>query len=85
MVIKRDLYLNKLQSGHVTPQINYVIAMTKSFELLIFLAVYKSLLMDMPPTIIKSTNEKVTHYPYFKLIFSFKNTILYCLNPPDKA
>jgi len=56
MVIKRDVYLNKLQSGHVTPQINYVIAITKSFELFIFLPVYKSLLMDMPPTIIKSTN-----------------------------
>lgn len=85
MVIKRDVYLNKMQSGHLTPQINYVIAITKSFELFIFLAVYKSLLMDMPPTIIKSAKEEVTHYPYFKLVFSLKNTILYCLNPPDKA
>ena len=85
MAIKRDIYLNKLQSGHVTPQINYVIAITKSFELFIFLPVYKSLLMDIPPTIIKSTNEEVTHYPYFKLVLSLKNTTLYCLNPPDKA
>lgn len=52
MVIKRDVYLNKLQSGHVTPQINYVITITKSFELLFFLPVYKSLLMDMPPCIL---------------------------------
>ena len=56
MVIKRDIYLNKLQSAPVTPQINYLIAITKSFELFIFLTFYQSLLMDMPPTIIKSTN-----------------------------
>ena len=59
MVIKRDIYLDIMQSGHVTPQINYVITITKSFELFIFLAVYNSLLMNMPPTIIKSQKKKL--------------------------